>query len=111
MRTRVLVAPNARISLGVAQSDASSVIRAIERHAAAFLTTRRLVSTIRNQWHYLRLGSGPLAEVGVRIRTDMYPGIEIHEWATPNAVVHFLLTSTEDRRFSASALILQVFAP
>ncbi|MEO5373714.1 MAG: hypothetical protein H7840_05475 [Alphaproteobacteria bacterium] len=111
MLTRILAAPNANISVGVAQTDAEFILRAVERYASVFLTTKRVVTTVRDQWHYIRIGHNPTIEVGVRIRTDMYPDVDIHEWATPNAVVHFLLTGSDDRRFSAQALVLQVFAP
>lgn len=111
MRTRVLAAPNAIISVGIARQDAMFILRAVERSASVFLTSKRVVSTIRDQWHYLLLSRNPTTEVGVRIRTDMFPGVEVHEWATPTAVVHFLLTGIDDRRFSAQALVLQIFAP
>ena len=111
MKTKVLAAPGAVIEIGVGRPDAALILKAVERHADVFLSARRPVTAIRGEWHYLLVSSTPRFEVAVRIRDDMYPDVEIHEWATPNAVVHFLLTGIPDRRYAAQALILHIFAP
>ena len=113
MLTKTTAAPNATIDARLQDEAIKRMLNQVKEYAHRLLgvSSYNVLLDPTGTWRFIPIRTlGGVTYIQCRVRTDIIRDVDVHEWSNGECLIHFILTTCDDRSYADEAKILKIIA-